>query len=210
MKSLLKQKVMLLCLTAPLLVACHPFVQYPYNSQAPQQIGGATAGGAATGAVLGSAGIGALAGAGLGAYIHSPVHWLKRLQADGVQVIQTGYLVRIVIPSDKIFIIGTDSINPHSYPILSDVAHFIENYGNVNLTVSCFTDNVGGPDASLYLSNDQAKSVVAYLWSVGFPSGNLRAFGFGQDQPIADNIDSIGAAWNRRIEITFAYTTCKS
>lgn len=207
MNKLLKRKALLLSLTAPLLVACHPFVQYPYNQTVGYQVAGTTVGGMATGAVLGSAGIGALAGAGVGIYGHSTVHWLKKLQADGVQVIQTGYIVNIIIPTDKIFIIHTDSILPQSYPILSDVAQFIQNYGRVNLTVNGYTDDVGSTNGALNLSIGQAKSVLAYLWSTGIPSGNMRAVGHGQSNPIADNIDSIGSAMNRRVEIRFAYTT---
>ncbi len=184
---------------------CHPFVKYPYPEVMSKQVAVSTVGGLTAGAIVGSAGIGTLAGAGVGIYGHSTVHWLKQLQSDGVQVIQTGYIVTIVIPSDKIFIFNTDSILPRSYPILADVTHFIQNYGPVNITVNGYTDNVGSTTASLNLSIGQAKSVLAYLWSEGIPSSNLRAVGHGQENPIADNIDSIGSTWNRRIEIIFAY-----
>lgn len=209
MKKLLKRKALLLTLTAPLLVACHPFVQYPYNQALDNQVGSTAAVGAATGLVFGEPVAGAVVGAGVGAYAHSTVRWLKKLQADGVQVIQAGYLVTIVVPSDKIFIISTDSILPQSYPILNDVSQFIKNYGRVKLTVNAYTDNVGGTDASLELSIGQAKSVLAYLWSTGIPSGSMTAVGHGQDRPVADNIDSIGSAMNRRVEIRFAYTPPK-
>lgn len=205
MKILPKKSGMFLLLSACLLAGCHPFVQFPHSSRISKHIAADTAGGAATGAVLGSTGIGALAGAGVGVYTHSTVYWLKKLQSHGVQVIQTGYLVKIVIPSDKIFIINTDSILPRSYPILTDVARFVQNYGHVNVTVSGFTDNVGSTAASLRLSIGQAKSVLAYLWSSGIPSSNIKAVGYGQADPIADNFDSIGSAWNRRIEVSFAY-----
>jgi len=172
------------------------------------------AGGAATGAIIGSAisgtasaglGIGALVGATIGTLFHSPSHWLHKLRDHGVTVIQTGQKVKIVIPSDKLFILGTDSLLPQSYPILSDVTQFIENYGRVYITVTGYTDNVGSTLNNLKLSQRQAKSVLAFFWSHGIPSSNLRAAGHGHANPIGANYTSIGSAYNRRIEVTFAY-----
>ncbi len=150
-------------------------------------------------------GVGALAGATVATYLNSPGHWLKKLKNDGVLVIQTGQKVKIVIPSDKIFVTQTDSIQPLSYPILSDVTGFIQNYGRVKLTINGYTDNVGSPSEDYKMTLGQAKSVMAYLWSHGIPSQNMKAEGHGQTNPIAANYSVIGSSYNRRIEIDFVF-----
>lgn len=209
LKCLLFFSISTLCLCA-----CTPFVYYPHSDIASKQTAVTATAGAGTGAIISSAtsgvassglGIGALAGAAVGMYYNSPSRWLKQLQKDGITVIQTGQIVKIVIPSDKIFILNTDSILPSSYPILSDVTHFIQNYGVIYITVNGYTDNVGSALSDYKLSAAQAKSVMAFLWSHGIPSTHLKAIGHGQANPIAANYTVVGAAYNRRIEVNFAF-----
>lgn len=196
------------------LAGCASFVHYPHPDFISKKTAAGAVGGAATGAIVSSAatgvasaglGVGVLAGAAVGTFFNSPSYWLHKLQSDGVTVIQTGQKVKVVIPSDKIFIVATDSILPQSYSTLSDVTQFIQNYGRVYITVNSYTDNVGSPATDLKLSLGQAKSVMAFFWSHGIPSSNLKAVGHGQANPIGANYTSVGSAYNRRIEVTFAY-----
>lgn len=134
----------------------------------------------------------------------TPPHWLKQLQGDGVQVIQIGSHVKLIIPSDKIFIFNSACILSSSCncQIFDDVAGFIKSYGTPRaIIISGFTDNIGPPVKNLIRSEKQAKSVLANLWSRGIPSSTMIAVGYGEHHPIADNNDAIGMGWNRRIEI---------
>lgn len=208
-KNSSNKKILILLFLFVCLTGCHPFVKYPNPPFTNKATAAGAIGGAATGAVVSSsaagAGIGAIVGTGIGTYVHSTVHWLKVLQADGVQVIQVGHKVTIVIPSDKIFIIHTSKLRPHHHYILYDVSQFIENYGPVCVTVNAYTDNVGSTLDNYRLSVSQAKSVLGFLWSHGIPSSRLRSVGHGRADPIAENTDPQGSAWNRRIELKFSY-----
>ncbi len=71
---------------------------------------------------------------------------------------------------------------------------------NVTITVSGHTDNSGTAEANQQLSEHRAQAVVDYLVKAGVPSSKLKATGFGQEKPIAENDTAEGRAKNRRIE----------
>ena len=73
---------------------------------------------------------------------------------------------------------------------------------NVTITVSGHTDNSGTAEANQQLSEHRAQAVVDYLVKAGVPSSKLKATGFGQEKPIADNDTAEGRAKNRRIEFS--------
>lgn len=197
-----------------LLSGCHPFVKYPSTAFGTRTAATSAVGGAAVGAhiagmsgasaAVASANVGALVGIGVGAYMSSPPRLLKKLQQQRVQVVQTGDQVRIIIPSDCLFQPHNALLTPNSYLILNNVAGFISNYGAVALIVSGYTDDINTEDRNYILSRKQAKSVLGFLWTHGFPSARLSAIGHGENNPIAENIGPQGRAFNRRIEITFA------
>ena len=66
------------------------------------------------------------------------------------------------------------------------------------------TDNVGDAAANKKLSTDRAKAVSAALEAAEVAKPRLRAKGFGDAKPIADNAEKAGQAKNRRIEIHIA------
>jgi OOP family OmpA-OmpF porin len=69
-----------------------------------------------------------------------------------------------------------------------------------NLVVAAHTDDQGSEEGNLALTQQQADAVVAYLVTGGVDAGRLTAVGYGETQPIADNVTEDGRAQNRRIE----------
>jgi outer membrane protein OmpA-like peptidoglycan-associated protein len=80
----------------------------------------------------------------------------------------------------------------------------LEDNPDLSLTVEGHTDNVGAPDYNKRLSDDRARSVVAALTAKGIEARRLKAAGFGQDKPVADNGTEEGRAKNRRVELVKA------
>ena len=72
---------------------------------------------------------------------------------------------------------------------------------SLNLTVEGHTDNVGTPAYNKKLSEARSRSVVAALTTQGIVPARLKAAGYGQDKPIADNSSDEGRAKNRRVEL---------
>jgi len=71
----------------------------------------------------------------------------------------------------------------------------------VAIKIGGYTDNVGDPQANLKLSQERADAVMADLVKLGVDPGRLKAEGYGQEHPIADNSTQEGRAKNRRIDL---------
>jgi OmpA-OmpF porin, OOP family len=92
-------------------------------------------------------------------------------------------------------------IKPESQPIVDEIVKLLKNNPNLNLTVEGHTDNIGTPSYNKQLSEARAKSVVGALTAQGIEAQRLKAVGYGQDKPIADNSTDEGRAKNRRVEL---------
>lgn len=92
-------------------------------------------------------------------------------------------------------------IKSESQPIVDQIVKLLKNNPSLNLTVEGHTDNVGTPAYNQKLSDARARSVVAALTNQGIETRRLRAVGFGQDKPIAENSTDSGRAQNRRVEL---------
>jgi OOP family OmpA-OmpF porin len=92
-------------------------------------------------------------------------------------------------------------IKPDSHPIIDQMVKLLKDNPGLRLTVEGHTDNAGAPDYNRKLSDARARSVVAALTSRGIEAGRLKAVGYGQDKPVADNSTDDGKAKNRRVEL---------
>jgi small subunit ribosomal protein S13 len=61
------------------------------------------------------------------------------------------------------------------------------------------TDSVGPEDYNQRLSERRAQSVIDFLATQGIGEARIRAVGFGESKPIADNATREGRAQNRRV-----------
>ena len=91
--------------------------------------------------------------------------------------------------------------NP-SKKILDEVAATLAAANNDGITVevSGHTDSQGNDDYNLKLSEQRAESVRQYLIGKGINATRLRAAGYGETQPLADNDTQDGRLENRRVE----------
>ncbi len=93
------------------------------------------------------------------------------------------------------------TMRPDSKPILDEVEKLLVADSQLRLTVEGHTDNVGQPAYNQRLSQARAEAVVAALTGRGIAATRLRAVGYGQERPIADNATDAGRAQNRRVEL---------
>jgi len=68
------------------------------------------------------------------------------------------------------------------------------------LRIEGHTDDKGGDDHNLKLSNDRAASVVTWLAKNGTDGGRLVAVGYGEHQPLVKNDTDANREQNRRVE----------
>jgi outer membrane protein OmpA-like peptidoglycan-associated protein len=148
------------------------------------------------------AGIGGLAGAGIGAYMDRQEQELRRRTAGtDIRVIRQGDDLVLNMPSNVTFATNEASVQPQFRATLDQVADVLKNYNQTYIDVYGHTDSTGSDSYNLSLSQRRATSVADYLTSRGVQSARLGTRGFGETQPVASNDTEEGKAANRRVEI---------
>jgi len=85
---------------------------------------------------------------------------------------------------------------------LDRVAGFLIANPDRDVVIEGHTDNVGGDDFNMRLSQARAESVRDYLSLQGVGGTRLAARGYGKTHPVASNDTDSGRAQNRRVELT--------
>jgi outer membrane protein OmpA-like peptidoglycan-associated protein len=115
----------------------------------------------------------------------------KRLDISG-QVILSGIL----------FDFNKSQLKPDSRPALDEIAGFLKQDPARKVYLVGHTDNVGGFDSNMQLSQARADAVVADLVTTyGISPARLKGHGAGPLAPIASNVTDGGRARNRRVEL---------
>src|SRR3546814_9417356 len=81
-----------------------------------------------------------------------------------------------------------------SSDLIAQVVTLLKDNADLKLSIEGHTDNVGGHDYNVQLSQDRAAAVVAALVKAGIAAGRLASTGYGPDKPVADNASSRGRA----------------
>lgn len=93
------------------------------------------------------------------------------------------------------------SLRPDAAPVIAQVLALLKDNPGLKLSIVGNTDNVGGHDYNVKLSQQRAAAVVAELVKDGVAADRLQSSGDGPDKPIADNDSGEGRARNRRVEL---------
>ena len=100
------------------------------------------------------------------------------------------------------FDFNSDRIKTESDPILAELGQALARHADWTLSINGHTDNVGGDDYNLRLSERRAAAVRrALVERHGIAAGRLRSAGFGASSPIEPNDTPEGRARNRRVEL---------
>ena len=93
-------------------------------------------------------------------------------------------------------------VKPDYVAELNGLAEALVNYPEINVQIDGHTDWVGSGAYNMDLSERRADSVRSYLIDRGVSPSRLRAAGYGEHLPVADNDSSEGRSRNRRVEIS--------
>ncbi len=201
------------CQTVPSTQTNDPYTGEAQTSQTVKGAGiGAVAGavlGAATSSksdrkkgILTGALVGGTVGGGIGYYMDQQEAELRRyLQGTGVQVQRHGDRIQLVMPGNITFDTGSANLAGSFYSVLDGVAVVLKKYAKTQLNIDGHTDSVGSMESNQLLSNQRANAVSRYLAGQGISSQRLRASGYGESSPIADNNTASGRSANRRVEL---------
>jgi OmpA-OmpF porin, OOP family len=93
-------------------------------------------------------------------------------------------------------------LKQESAPSLAEIGKLLKAQPDLKVYIVGHTDNVGGFDYNMGLSQRRAKSVVDQLiQSYGISADRLKSAGAGLIAPVAANDDEAGRSKNRRVEI---------
>ena len=106
-----------------------------------------------------------------------------------------------VVLNNIFFDVNKFDIKPESQAELDKIVQLMNDNPTLKIQISGHTDNVGKPAENITLSNNRAKTVVAYLINKRIGPQRLTFKGFGETQPVADNKTEEGRAKNRRTEM---------
>ena len=95
---------------------------------------------------------------------------------------------------------GKAVLKSESYAILDEIVQIMRDNSAYTLSISGHTDDIGGEETNLKLSQDRAKSCYDYLVFRGIRTSRLRYAGFGEARPIASNNTNEGRELNRRVD----------
>jgi OOP family OmpA-OmpF porin len=116
----------------------------------------------------------------------------------GDQVDSTG--CSLTMRLEVLFDTNSSTINRTSFAELDRMITFLrETAPSATGVIEGHTDTVGAEAYNQQLSERRAQAVLKYLVDGGVPASRLRAQGFGETQPVADNATPEGRAQNRRV-----------
>jgi len=94
---------------------------------------------------------------------------------------------------------GKADVATHTLDKIKEVAEVMDQYPGSTAVIEAHTDSSGGAAYNLKLSQKRANMVVYYLSKYfGIDRSRLRAVGYGETRPIADNRTKAGRKKNRR------------
>lgn len=149
--------------------------------------------------------IGGIVGAGIGAAIGNQLDQqaaeLEQSLDNRVGIVNTGDRLIVTMPQDLLFDVDSALVRADLRSDLRLLADSLQDYPNTTVDIIGHTDNTGAAAYNQNLSSRRAASVAAILSDGGVTRSRLRAFGRGEDAPIASNLTPEGRAQNRRVEI---------
>ena len=111
--------------------------------------------------------------------------------------------VNAVLAERKIgFDPGSADVAAESIPVLDRLAEALDDCDTVQMEIGAHSDSQGREEMNLALSQRRADAVLSALLARRVPVSNIRAMGYGEANPIADNGTEEGREANRRIEFT--------
>ena len=153
--------------------------------------------------MLQAAGIGAIAGGGIGYYMDSQEAKLRKtLRDSGVSVEREGDNINLIMPGNITFVTAGHDLNADFFEVLDSVILVLQEFDQTIIVSAGHTDSRGSEQYNQALSERRANTVSQYLLSKGVVEARIESVGFGEGTPIADNSTDQGRSLNRRVELS--------
>jgi len=154
------------------------------------------------------AGIGAVAGAGVGAYMDRQERELReRTAGTGIDVDRQGDQLVLNMPGDVTFAYDSATVQPQFQTTLDQVAATLRDYPSTYIDIYGHTDSRGSEVYNQGLSERRASAVQSYIVSRGVQFERTATRGYGETALKCPETSEEGYRCNRRVEIRIAPVT---
>src|SRR5215475_4979267 len=144
------------------------------------------------------AGLGALAGAGVGNYMDRQEAALrKELERTGVSVTRSGDHITLNMPGNITFKTDSSDLNASFFDVLNSVGKVVNEFEQTVIEVAGHTDSTGSDQYNQQLSTRRADAVAAYLKTREVRADRIITVGAGETHPVASNDTPDGRQRNR-------------
>jgi outer membrane protein OmpA-like peptidoglycan-associated protein len=150
-------------------------------------------------AIIGSA-IGGVAGTFIGRYMDKQAEKLKKDLDVLADVERVGEGIKITMKSGVLFDFNSSKVNPRVNENLIKFSETLKQYPDTEILVAGHTDNVGTAEYNMKLSQQRAGAIAAVLKANSVSRNRLTILGYGEKNPVADNVSDSGREQNRRVE----------
>ena len=157
------------------------------------------------GALIGGA-LGAGGGAAIGARLDRQEAALRAQLDANVGIVNTGNELIVTLPQDILFETDSAALTGSLRSDLGTLSRSLNEFPQSTVDIIGHADNTGEAAYNQDLSARRAQAVSRVLASNGVSPARLRAFGRGEDEPVASNLSPEGRAQNRRVEIVIRPT----
>ena len=141
--------------------------------------------------------------------LHSLVEKIQKAETDiqnsaraiaNAVILQTdeGIMIRL---GGELFAKGNSNLNTSLLPELKKLVDILKKHPEYKVSIEGYTDSIGDANANLQLSKKRASNFLKYLVQQGISEDRPTSVGYGEEQPIATNINEAGRRQNRRIEV---------
>ncbi|MEM7654704.1 MAG: OmpA family protein [Bacteroidota bacterium] len=111
-----------------------------------------------------------------------------------------------VVLSNIFFETNSADLQATSDAELQFLVNFLEKNPSIRIEIQGHTDDIGGEEYNLNLSQKRAESVKNHLIEAGIGETRIEAKGYGETRPVAGNITDEDRAQNRRTEFKILET----
>ncbi len=150
-------------------------------------------------AIVGSA-VGGVAGTFIGKYMDKQAEKIKQDLDVLADVERVGEGIKITMKSGVLFDFNSSVVSKQVNENLAKFAETLKQYPNTEILVAGHTDNVGTELYNMKLSEQRAKAVANVLKANSVSGNRLTVLGYGEKNPVTDNISETGREQNRRVE----------
>ncbi len=102
---------------------------------------------------------------------------------------------------DVYFDTGKSTLRPESTPALNELLKVMQLKKHMHVEIAGHTDNIGDDHKNMVLSESRAEAVRQFLVNKGIDGQRIKAKGYGETEPVADNSTTEGRQKNRRTEV---------